>query len=138
MVFLLAWIRTPSCRGYRLTVAPHNLLSWSGLEVYFSKLPTFKLASVLSFPGNLSVLLEPVLKAVHIILDLFSLTYISLWNCLVINWFFSLYSCGKLEGIGSSCSGIPVIHLIPVLGSSGPSISVWLCLTRMGGLYRHW
>lgn len=63
-------------KAHRLTVVPHSVLFRSRFEVHFSRLSTSKLSSILSFPGNLSVLLEPVLKAVHRGLDLFSLTSI--------------------------------------------------------------
>lgn len=46
--------------------------------------------------------------------------------------FLSLILC-QLEGIGSLHYQVPVIHLIPVLCSSGSYVSIWLWLTRMDG-----
>lgn len=94
--FALRGLGNSFCRGYSLPVVSFSFL-WPRVEVHFSRLPASKPASVLSFHGSHSVLLEPYSE--HCPHNTWSfLTYIPLWNCSVVNWFFSLFLC-QLEGI---------------------------------------
>lgn len=103
----------PSCRGSSLTLVSRFLLSWSRLEVHPSRFLQCRTCPLIFCKSFCILRVSQSLETVHITLDLLSLAYISLWNCLALIFLF-LVSVWRHR----LCSARPVIYLITVLCSS--------------------